>query len=127
MELASAYGLAGIGGRACLLGLPGAFVPDDDVAAAVLPGRDDPLEVEVLEGMVFDMEGGPPDRRVERGAFGDGPAGQHPIDLQPEVVVEPAGPMPLHHEPAGFGLGGDGVRAPTARGSWRSRVCCGTR
>jgi hypothetical protein len=39
------------------LGLPGAPVPDDDVAGAVLLRRDDALEVEVLDRVVLDVDG----------------------------------------------------------------------
>src|SRR5947209_1659998 len=35
--------------------LPGPPVPHDDVATAVFALRDDPLEVEVLDGMVLDV------------------------------------------------------------------------
>ena len=45
-------------GRARVVGLdrlPGAGVPDDDVAAAVLAGRDHALEVEVLDRVVLDV------------------------------------------------------------------------
>src|SRR5581483_6074855 len=59
---------------------------------------DHALEVEVVEGMVLDVDGQPAGLRIERRPFGDGPTGQDAGDLEPEVVVEPAGPVALHHE-----------------------------
>ena len=80
---------------------PGAPVPDDHVAAAVLAVRDDPLEVQVLDGVILDVHRGAPHVRVQRGAPRHSPADQHPIDLETQVVVQPPGPVPLHHEPRG--------------------------
>ncbi len=80
-------------------GRPRPPVPHDDVAAAVLALGDDALEVEVLDGVVFHVDGQLPGFGVERRALGDGPAGEHPVDLQPEVVVQPGGPVALDDEP----------------------------
>ena len=52
------------------LRLPGAPVPDDDVASAVLLRRDDALEVEVLDRVVLDVDGHPADVGVEGQALG---------------------------------------------------------
>ena len=68
----SATACRGVEGRR--LRLPGAPVPDDDVAGAVLLGGDDALEVEVLDRVVLDVDGHPPDGRVEGRALGHGPA-----------------------------------------------------
>src|SRR5207248_3336785 len=101
---------------------PCAAVPDDDVAAAVFAARDHSLEVEVLDGVVLDVNGGPPDRRIERGAPGHGPAHQHAIDLEPQVVVQPPGPVPLHHEPAWSGVfAAPALLAPRLGGTRRFR------
>ena len=43
-------------GSSVLVRLPGAAVPDDDVAAAVLAGRDHALEVGVVERVVLDVD-----------------------------------------------------------------------
>jgi hypothetical protein len=77
---------------------PGPPVPDDDVAAAVLAGGDDPFEVGVLDRVVLDLHGQPADRRVERRALGHGPAEQRAIELEAQVVVQAGGPMALHDE-----------------------------
>ena len=53
-----------------LVRLPGAGVPDDDVAAAVLAGRDDALEVEVLQRVVLDVERRPAHVGSRVGPFG---------------------------------------------------------
>ena len=85
------------------LRFPGAPVPDDDVAGAVLLRRDHALEVEVLDRVVLDVDRHPAHRRVERRALRDGPDGEDAVDLEPEVVVEPGGPMALDDESTGAG------------------------
>ena len=77
---------------------PRAVVPDDDVPAAVLAVRDDPLEVEVLDGVVLDVHREVADLRIQGEALGHGPAHEHAVDLEPEVVVQRAGPVTLDHE-----------------------------
>src|SRR4051812_24969602 len=84
--------------------LPGAVVPDDDVAAAVLAGPDDTLEIAVTQRVVLDLESRPADFRVERRAFRHRPARQRAAHLQPEVVMQPPRPVTLHDESAGGGL-----------------------
>ena len=62
------------------------------------------------------MHGEAPGVRVERRPLGHRPAGEDAVDLEAQVVVEPAGPVPLDDEAvARFrwrvgagGLGGDG-------------------
>jgi hypothetical protein len=79
----------------------GAAVPDDHVAPAVLTGRDDTFEVEILDGMIFDVLRQAARLRIERRTLRHRPTHEHAVDLQPEVVVKAAGAMPLHDEPAG--------------------------
>src|SRR6202453_3530134 len=88
VELARRDGGGGVVGG---VRFPGPVVPDDDVAAAVLAGRDHPFEVEVLDRVVFDVHGGALHLRVQRRPAGDGPAYEHAADFESEVVVEPAG------------------------------------
>ena len=83
------------------LGGPGAPVPDDDVAAAVLALRDHALEVEVLDRVVFHVHGHAPGARVERRTLGHGPRDEDAVDLQPEVVVQPGRAVALDDEPPG--------------------------
>ena len=98
LQLAVPDGLAAIERRG--LRLPRAPVPDDHVTGAVLLGRDDALEVEVLDRVVLDVDGHAPGLRVEGGALGDGPADEDAVDLEPEVVVQPGRPVALDDEPA---------------------------
>ena len=110
LELAVIDGLLRVqGGR---LRFPRAPVPDDDVAGTVLLGRDDPLEVEILDRVVLDVDRHASGLGVEARALGDGPADEDAIDLEAEVVVEPRGPMPLHDESTGRAgdRGGRGLR-----------------
>ena len=112
LELELAVGDRGRGVDRRRLRLPGAPVPDDDVAGAVLLGRDDALEVEVLDRVVLDVDGHPADVRVEGQALGDGPGDEDARDLEAEVVVEAGGAVALDDEAAradrarGAGLGG---------------------
>jgi hypothetical protein len=100
-----------------LVGLPGADVPDDDVAAAVLTGRDHALEVEILDRVVLDVDGHPAGLGIERRALRHRPADQDPVDLEPQVVVQPAGAMSLHDEPRLVSRG----RSRAPRGFGRTR------
>ena len=82
------------------LRLERAPIPHDDVARTVLARRDDALEVEVLEGMVLDMDRHPPLIRIEARATRHCPADQHAVDLQPHVVVQARRAMALDDESA---------------------------
>src|SRR5580658_7638610 len=73
-------------------------------SAAVLPARDDALELQVLDRVVLDVHRDPPDAGIERWAPGHRPARQYAVDLEPQVVVQPGCAMPLHHEPPGARL-----------------------
>ncbi len=98
----------GDGGRRIAGGcfrLPGPPVPDDDVAGAVLLGGDHAFEVEVLDGVVLDVDGHAPDLRIERRALGHGPANEHAGDLEAEVVVQASRAMSLDDEPAAAAAG----------------------
>src|SRR5690606_23324456 len=58
----------------------------------------DAFEIGVLDRVVLDVHGEGSHLGVERRALGDRPAGQRPVDLEPQVVVEPPGPVPLDDE-----------------------------
>ncbi len=75
-----------------------AVVPDLDRAGAVLAFRDLALEGRVLERMVLDVHGERTLSDVEGNTLRHGPAREHAVALQPEVVVEPPGVMALNHE-----------------------------
>src|SRR5262249_26031485 len=78
--------------------LPGAAVPEEDGAAAVLALRDDPLEVAVVDGVVLDVDGEALLAGVEARPLGHRPALQDPVELEAEVVVEAAGVVLLDDE-----------------------------
>ena len=103
-------GLVGVLG----VGLPPAVVPQDDVALAVA-ARDDPLEPAVGVRVVLDLDGQRLARRVEARALRHGPADEHAVDLEAQVVVQPAGPVALDEEPvATVGAAGRPGRAAPA-------------
>ena len=81
-----------------LLRLEGAPVPHDHVAGPVLPARDHILEVEVLDRVILGVLRQAPLVGVEGWPLGDRPAGEHPVHLEPQVVMEAGGPMAVHHE-----------------------------
>src|SRR5690242_8194383 len=70
------------------LRLPGAAVPEEHRAAAVFAGRDDPLELAVIERMILDVNGEPPLLRVEARPFRHRPALQHAVQFETEIVVQ---------------------------------------
>src|SRR5262249_57199530 len=71
---------------------------------------DHAVEVEVLDRVVLDVDGQALDRRVQGWAVRHRPAHQHAVDLEPQIIVHPAGTVTLDDEPA----------APAIR-SWRRR------
>ena len=99
LELAVRDRRRGVDGRR--LRLPGAPVPDDDVARAVLLRGDDALEVEVLDRMILDVDRHPAHGRVEGQALGHGPGHEDAGDLEAEVVMEPGGAVALDDETPG--------------------------
>ncbi len=110
---------------------PRAAVPHDHVAAAVLAARDHALEVGVLDRVVLHLHGQDARRRVQRRPLGHGPAHQHAVQLEPQVVVQAPGPVPLHDElpdgrqlrVAGFGSRlGPGLRGRPWPDLWVSRL-----
>src|SRR6267154_405338 len=83
---------------------PSADVPKLHRAAAVLSLRDDALEAAVFQGMVFDFDGKPLRRRIERRDFGHRPGFQDPVKLEPEIVMQSSGVMSLNEEAELLGL-----------------------
>ena len=62
------------------------------------PLRDLALEGRVLQRVVLGVHGEVVHRRVVGDALGQRPGDQHAVALQPEVPVQPAGVVLLHHE-----------------------------
>ncbi len=93
--------------------LPTAGVPEHHRAAAVLALGDGALEVAVLDGVVLDVHGEPPDLGVEARPLGHGPADEDAVEFEPQVVVQAARGVLLDAEQAagqalraaGFGPG----------------------
>src|SRR5262245_39693660 len=80
------------------LGGPAPAVPDDHAASAVLALGDAALEFAVVERMVLRAHRQPLVPRREAGAAGDGPAFQHTVELQAQIVMQPPRGMLVHHE-----------------------------
>ena len=103
--------------RVCLpRWLPRPAIPQEHRASAVLFGRDDAFEVAVLDGVILGLHRETANARIEARAFRHGPAQEHAVQLETEVVVHVARAMLLNdeREPAAFalddlpfGLGGD--------------------
>ena len=98
---------------------PLAAVPDDDGARAVVVGRDDALEVDVVDGVVLDVHREALVGGVRRRPLRHGPRLQHAVELEPEVVVSAARGVLLHDEPLAARRGG----AEGLRGSIRLSLC----
>ena len=79
---------------------PLAAVPDDDAPGTVVPGRNDALEVSVLERMVLDFHGEALVGDVVRRAPRDGPGSEHAVHFDAEVEVELAGRVLVDDEEA---------------------------
>ncbi len=109
-----------------LVQLPGAAVPHDHVAAAVLPARDDALEVEVVDRVVLDVDREVAGLGIQGRTLRHGPADEHAVHLEAEVVVQPPGPVPLHDEARRFARRGGASACLRARSSSRSRAWLGT-
>ena len=80
--------------------LVGAVIPDGDGAAAVLAARDLAVEGRVLQRMVLRVHGQVVLRRVVGDPLRQGPGDEHPAAFQPEIPVQPARMVLLHHEDA---------------------------
>src|SRR5690606_36108422 len=76
-----------------------AYVPDDHRAAAVLSGRDRPLEVEVVERMVLRLEGRTADLKLGGQSLRDRPRFQRSVHLQPKIIMQVGGGVFLDHKP----------------------------
>ena len=96
-ELEAAFGIVGFG---VAQRLPGARVPDHDGTAAIFSLRDRTLEGAVVQGMVLDMDCQTLVLGIEARAAGDRPALVGGTQLQPQVVMQPAGGMLLYDEAA---------------------------
>jgi hypothetical protein len=84
--------------RIFALRLPRAAVPQLHGAAAILAGRNHAFEGAVFDGMIFDLDGEPLGRRIERRHLGDRPTLIDAVEFQPEVVMEPRRVMALDDE-----------------------------
>jgi hypothetical protein len=80
------------------LGHPLAAVPDDHRARTVLPGRDGAFEVGIRDRMVFDVHRHALHAGIEARALGHSPALERAVEFEPEVVMQLARMVLLHHE-----------------------------
>ena len=67
--------------------LPRAAIPQHHRAAAVLAGRDDALEIAVIERMIFDLRGEPLVLRVKARPLRDCPALQDAVAFEAEALA----------------------------------------
>src|SRR5690606_15919536 len=72
-------------------GVVGAAVPEHHRPSAVLALGDRPLELAVVDRMVLDFHRQALDGRIDARALRHGPALHDAVQLQPEIVVQPAG------------------------------------
>ena len=103
----------------------GALVPDDDLAAAVVPLRDDALEAAVVVRVVLDVRRHALVLRVQRRAVRHRPRLEHAVDLEPEVPVHARRARAAARRTSGRGCVGSGAPA-AAPASWRSRASGGS-
>src|SRR5215470_19209176 len=70
------------------LRVPAAAIPNHDGAAAILPLRDGSLEGVVFDRMIFHVDCKALLARHETRAAGDRPALHHPVELEPQVIMQ---------------------------------------
>ena len=85
-------------GRTIAFRFPISAIPELDRAAAVLSLRDRSFEIAIIERMVFDFDREALLVGVERGALGDRPRLEHPIELETQIIVQATGVMFLNDE-----------------------------
>ena len=77
---------------------PRAAVPDIDTTRTVVAGRNVSRELRVFERMVFGLDRETLDRRIVARTFWHGPALEHAVQFEPEVVMQVARGVTLHDE-----------------------------
>jgi hypothetical protein len=95
LELEVAFGQLSVW---VVIGRPAAAVPDDDAASTVFALGDAPLELGIVERVVLDMHREALVVGREARAPGDGPALQDTVELEAQVVMQPARGMLVHDE-----------------------------
>src|SRR5215467_12853643 len=90
------------------LRVPAAAIPDHDGAAAIFPLRDGSLEGVVFDRMIFHVDGKAFFARHETRAAGDRPTLHHPVELEPQVIMQTPGGVLLDDELISLGS----MRAP---------------
>src|SRR5690606_1597037 len=79
-------------------GHPAAAIPDDDLSCTVFTFGNLAFKLIVGQWVIFHLHRHAFDSGVQTGALGHGPAFHGAIQLQPQVVMQPAGPMLLYDE-----------------------------
>ena len=82
-------------------------VPDDHAPRAVIVLRDETLKILVIERVIFDHHGQPFYGWIERGPPRDGPALQHALQFEPEVVMKGPGRVLLNDKDETVSLYGE--------------------
>src|ERR1700722_15417799 len=85
------------------LRIPAAAIPDHDGTAAILTLRDRAFERIVLDRMVLDMDRQALFAGDQARPAGHRPALHHPIELEPKIIVQPAGGVLLDDVAAAHG------------------------
>ena len=99
---------------------PETAIPDHDGSPAIFPFRDDPFEIAIVDGVIFDVDGKALDLRIEARPFRDSPALVNAVEFETEVVMKAARSVFLNDEAKiGAGFLTD---ACSARASWRNPV-----
>src|SRR5260221_8782125 len=86
-EFERALAIGGFG--VLVVRLPGAVIPEQHRAAAILTPRNDALEIAIVERMVLDMDGKALLAGIEARALGNRPALEDAVELEAEIVMQP--------------------------------------
>ena len=87
-----------IAARIIALRRPGPIVPKLHRAAAILALRYGALEGAIFQRVIFDLDGQPLRRRVERGDLRHRPGFVDAVELEAEIVMEPRRGVALNDE-----------------------------
>ncbi len=102
------------GGRVAL-GHPGSLVPDDYGPGTVGTLGNIAFELRIVQGMVFDMDGQAFFGRIKTRSAGNGPAPQHAVVFEAQVIVQPPGIVFVNDKKTANGFRLSSAALPFAR------------
>lgn len=91
--------LQGLFWRLAAFRLPVAAIPQHHRATAILTLWNRAFEVAIVERVILDLDHETLVVRIERWPLSHRPGFEHPVELEPQIIMEPCGVVLLDHEP----------------------------